>query len=214
MPTHLSVVLTSGGLDSAVAAALVRQESALALLHVQYGQQAAEPELAAFHALAERLKPAEQLVVPIGTWQKLCDSAIVRPGGDIEDAAAVSSLVAKTFTPMLSPVMLCVAASWAYTVGARRVIWGACLDNPGHYPDRVDAVRLLAWQLAARSLPAERAPVIEAPLMHYDKRAVLELARQLEVPVDLTWSCLRGGRSPCNRCIGCAGRARALEPVA
>ena len=211
MANKLTVVLTSGGLDSAVAAALIRQDSALALLHLQYGQQAEEAELRAFEVLCQYFKPAHHLAVSMGNWRGLSRSPLLRPHGDIEDAGALGPQTAGTFVPMLNASMLCAAAAWAHTLGAVHVVWGISLTNPGNYPDRADAVRLLAWQLATRSLPGGAAPSIEAPLAQYDKAAVVELARELAVPIDLTWSCLRPGPTPCQRCIGCTSRAKALQ---
>lgn len=210
MNGKLSVVLCSGGLDSAVAAALTAQNGALALLHFDFGQRAAAPEARAFEALCRHFQPAHQLVATLGPWRQFSESPLVRPGKDIEDAAAVGQTVASTFAPMLHPTMLCAAAGWAQHLGASGVIWGMSLSNPGHYPDRNETVRLLAWQLAVRALPAERAPVIDAPLAQYDKSAVVELGRQLDVPLDKTWSCLRGGEQPCGVCLGCAARAKAM----
>jgi 7-cyano-7-deazaguanine synthase len=214
MSKTLSVVLTSGGLNSAVAAALEAQECRLALLHVQYNQQAMEPEHRAFEAISDWLDPQERQVVTLGDWPALTDSALVKAHHDIEDAAAVGDFApASTFVPMLSPVMLCVGAAWAKKLGAQRVVWGICADNLGHYPDRNDAARLLAWQLMGQCLGDRLARTIEAPLAQYPKPAVAALATQFKVPVNATWSCLRGGFEPCGRCIGCVGRKAALGPV-
>lgn len=210
MITKLTVVLTSGGLDSAVAAALAAQDSPLALLHFDFGQRAAAREGRAFEALCEHFEPAHHRVASLGAWKHLSESPLVRPGGDIEDAAAVGAGPASTFVPMLHPAMLCAAAGWAATLGAERVVWGISASNPGNYPDRCDEVRLLAWQLTTRSLPDGQAPVIDAPLAQYDKQAIVELGRQLDVPMELTWSCLRAGEQPCGVCLGCAGRKEAL----
>jgi 7-cyano-7-deazaguanine synthase len=210
MAKNLTVVLTSGGLNAAVAVSLARQDGPVALLYLRYGHPAGEPEQAAFRALCEHYRPSHRLVASLGEWRELTGSALLTPNGDIEDAPTIGNRLAGTFVPMLAPVMLCAAAAWAATLGAARVVWGINLDNPGNYPDHADAVRLLAGQLVGRSLPEDKAPSIDAPLAQYDKTAVVELARQLNVPIDLTWSCLRGGETPCGRCIGCATRKAAL----
>lgn len=209
----LTVVLTSGGLDSAVATALARQDGPVAMLHLDYGQQAAGNEKAAFRALCEHFRPAHQKIASLGDWKELCTSPLLRPRGDIEDAATVGERLAGSFVPMLSAAMLAAGAAWAYTLAAERVVWGLSLPNPGNYPDRVDAVRLIAWQLACRCLPEGRSPTIDAPLAQYRKTAVVELGRQLDVPLEVTWSCLRGGEQPCGQCIGCVTREAALRPT-
>lgn len=211
MSKTLSVVLTSGGLNSAVTAALEAQECRLALLHFQYGQQAQHCEQRAFEAVCDWLDPQERRIATLGDWPGLTDSALVQEHHDIEDAAAVRNFApASTFVPMLAPVMLCVGAAWAQKLNAQRIVWGICADNPGHYPDHSDAARLLTWQLMGQCLGDRLARTIEAPLAQYPKPAVAALAAQLKVPVNATWSCLRGGVDPCGRCIGCAGRKAAL----
>ncbi len=211
MAKKLAVVLTSGGLDSAVAAALAKTQSRVALMHVKYGQQAAEAEELAFRAICEWIEPAHNLVVSLGDWGQVVDSTLITPRADIEDARAVGGFLARTFVPMLAPAMICRAAAWAYTLGADRVVWGVSLDNPGNYPDRADAVRLLCWQLVQRSLPEGKAPTIEAPLAQYTKEAIVGLARELNVPIPDTYSCLRPGPEPCGRCIGCKTRQDAMK---
>jgi len=210
MAKKLAVVLASGGLDSTVAAALAKQEGRIALLHLQYGQQATEAEQRAFDAVCEWLEPTRSLVVSLGDWRQVTESPQVTAGHEVEDAQAVGSFLASTFVPMLAPAMLCRAAAWAYTIGAGRVVWGISLDNPGNYPDHADAARLIAWQLIQRSLPEGKSPTIEAPLAQYNKEAIVTLARELDVPIGLTYSCLLAGPDPCGRCIGCAARAKAL----
>jgi 7-cyano-7-deazaguanine synthase len=210
MSKGLSVVLTSGGLNSAVMAALEAQDNRLALLHIQYGQQAMEPELRAFEALCDWLDPQERQIVTLGDWPQLTASTIL-DGRDIEDAGALNPFApATTFVPMLAPIMVCVAAAWTQKLGAARVAWGVGADNPGHYPDRSDAVRLLTWQLVSQSLGDRLARTIEAPLAQYTRQAIWALATQLQVPIDVTWSCLRGGYDPCGRCVGCASRKAAI----
>ncbi|MFW6146223.1 MAG: 7-cyano-7-deazaguanine synthase [Planctomycetota bacterium] len=211
MAKRLSVVLASGGIDSTVAAALAAQHGPLALLHLEYGQQAAGAERQAFEAVCEWLEPMHQQVVSLGDWAGVADSPLLRPDGRLNDATtAGSSLLADSFVPMLSAAMLCRAAAWAYTLGAGRVLWGASLDNPSNDPGNADAARLIAWQVIQRSLPGETAPVLEAPLAQYTKAAVAALAADLDVPLEVTWSCLRAGPEPCRRCIGCVARAKAL----
>ena len=49
----LAVVCVSGGMDSALTAALAAREHRLAFLHASYGQRTETKELACFHALAD-----------------------------------------------------------------------------------------------------------------------------------------------------------------
>ena len=55
-PEPLAVVCVSGGMDSAVTAALARREHRLAFLHGNYGQRTEMKELACFHRLADHFR--------------------------------------------------------------------------------------------------------------------------------------------------------------
>lgn len=50
------------------------------------------------------------------------------------------------------------------------------------------------------------------PLLHYDKRTVVEMARERKVPIDLTWSCYSPQNGePCGKCLACITRKEAIE---
>ena len=58
MERAVAVVCVSGGMDSAVTAALAAREHRLAFLHANYGQRTEAKELACFHALADHFGAA------------------------------------------------------------------------------------------------------------------------------------------------------------
>jgi 7-cyano-7-deazaguanine synthase len=60
-----SVVLVSGGLDSAVTAAVAANSSDPAFLHVNYGQRTEKKELECFNAIARYFGVKKRLVVDI-----------------------------------------------------------------------------------------------------------------------------------------------------
>jgi 7-cyano-7-deazaguanine synthase len=53
---------------------------------------------------------------------------------------------------------------------------------------------------------------VGTPLIHMSKHEVVELAGQLGVPIELTWSCYspRDGE-PCQECLACTVRQEALS---
>lgn len=76
MPTRLAVVLMSGGMDSTVAAALVRQMGyEIAGLHVSYGHRTAERERQAFEDICAVWGVTRRLVVSIDHLRLIGGSA-------------------------------------------------------------------------------------------------------------------------------------------
>ncbi len=47
-----------------------------------------------------------------------------------------------------------------------------------------------------------------APFVDWDKGAVYEYSRQIELPFHMTYSCEEGGPTPCGKCRSCQDRAR------
>ncbi|MBM3944732.1 MAG: hypothetical protein FJ317_04480, partial [SAR202 cluster bacterium] len=49
---------------------------------------------------------------------------------------------------------------------------------------------------------------IETPIIQMSKAAIVRLAIELDAPLDLTWSCYKGGDAPCGECDSCILRAK------
>jgi 7-cyano-7-deazaguanine synthase len=94
---------------------------------------------------------------------------------------------------------------------AEAIVIGANVLDYSGYPD-CRGPYLKAFERAAR-LGTKRGAEgktlkVLAPLLKLDKEGIVRLARRLAVPLELTWSCYRGGRRPCGRCDSCKLRAK------
>jgi 7-cyano-7-deazaguanine synthase len=132
----------------------------------------------------------------------------------IEDASTLQKATPATFAFGILPSMLSVAATWANTLGARRIIVGISEDHgvPGPaiselYPDhRIEFIQTFNLMLKY-AMPADRELVVEAPLLDLTRPEVIRLGMRLDVPFKLTWSCYANNTNPCNRCLGCHNRS-------
>ncbi len=75
----LAVVCVSGGMDSAVTAAIAAVEHRLAFLHANYGQRTEAKELACFHALADHFGAERRLVVDFSALRQIGGSSLTDP---------------------------------------------------------------------------------------------------------------------------------------
>lgn len=210
-----AVVLLSGGLDSSTALhwALRRGFEPVALA-VRYGQRHGR-ELASARRVAEAAGvPLHELRLDL-PWLKtssLVDRAKRLP--DLPLARIGSGPIPSTYVPGRNTVFVSLAVSLADAVGAEAVVIGAnALDFSG-YPDCRPAF-FTAFQRVARlgtRRGAEGGTIrILAPLARLDKAGIVKLARRLDVPLGLTWSCYAGGSRPCGRCDSCKLRAKGFK---
>ena len=208
-----AVILVSGGLNSAVAAAVAREQYEPAWLHVAWGHRAADRELAAFELLATEAAVQKTIVAELSALAAFGGNARVSKRLAMEDAAALGRETPATFAFGLFPSMLSLAAAWAGAIGAKRIIVGISENHgvPGPliselYPDyRREFIQTFNLMLEyAKS--TGRDLLVEAPLIELTRAEVIRLGRQLKVPFEKTWSCYRDNEKPCNRCLPCFSR--------
>jgi len=188
-----AVVLLSGGLDSAVALAMTG--GGVDCLTVDYGQTHVR-EIESAHAVAKHYACTHTVVhldpVLFGGSALTGDQAI--PTGHAETPDA-------TYVPARNTVLLALAAARAETVGAKRIVIGANADDAAGYPD---CRRAYIEQFRdVLTLGTIGHVWVAAPIIHLTKTEIRSLAIDLDVPVELTWSCYRGGDTPCGQCGAC-----------
>ncbi len=207
-----SVVLLSGGMDSATCLALAAREAPpVHALTVLYGQRHAT-EVARARALARRYRVATHTVLrlPLGGLlaSSLTDRRRPLPRGRARPDGAIPS----TYVPARNTVLLSIALGLAESRGAGAIYLGINAVDYSGYPDcRPEYLRAFARlaRLATRAgVEGHRAPRLVAPLLYKSKADIVRLGERLGVPWALTWSCYAGGPRPCGRCESCRLRAR------
>jgi 7-cyano-7-deazaguanine synthase len=207
-----AVVLLSGGLDSATAAAIAISEGFdLFALTIAYGQRHAV-EIGAARAVARSLGAARhvELQVDLSAFggSALTDRIEVPKDRDL-GAADIPS----TYVPARNTVFLSLAMAWAEAAGARDIYIGVnALDYSGYpdcRPEFIDAFEHLAALATKAGVEGERLR-IHAPLVRMTKAEIIRRGLDLNVDYALTYSCYdpdAAGR-PCGRCDSCRLRAR------
>ena len=209
-----AVVLLSGGLDSATAAAwAARAGFRLAALSIDYGQRH-RVELDAARAVAHALGITDHVVLPIDLaafgGSALVDDAIPVPKG--RDEAAIATGIPATYVPARNTVFLALALAMAETRAAEAIVLGVNAIDYSGYPDCrpefVAAFERLA-ALATKAGVEGRPTRILAPLQTLSKAEIIRLGLGLGLDYGLTTSCYdpaHDGR-PCGSCDSCLLRA-------
>ena len=200
-----AVVLLSGGLDSATALALAREQRfACHALSVNYGQRhAAELEAARRVALAGGACEHRIMQVDLADigGSALTDRAIAVPESPTEG-------IPVTYVPARNTIMLALALAWAEVLEARDIFIGVnVLDSSGYpdcRPEFIEAFGRLA-ALATRAGVEGQPCHIHTPLIGWTKAEIIREGTRLGVDYRCTVSCYQAdseGRA-CGRCDAC-----------
>lgn len=173
------VVLLSGGIDSLVCAELARAAGSLAgCVFVDYGHPAQVPEgWKAFAYCGERAVPLKVVHVF---------------GLDLGDMGTHKGA---RVVPSRNAVLLSAAANVLPALGGESLVVGVNADDADDYEDCRPA--FVSRMSAALGVP------IAAPLMGYNKRAIVAEARRLGLSPSDAWSCYTAGPTPCGECPSC-----------
>jgi 7-cyano-7-deazaguanine synthase len=209
-----AVVLLSGGLDSATAAAIAKSDGfTVHALSFRYGQRHLI-ELAAAKRVAEHVGVASHRVIDLdlramGRSALTADIAVPK-GRSMEE---MSTSIPITYVPARNTIFLAYALGFAEVLGARDIFIGVnALDYSG-YPDCrkefIDAFEVMA-NLATK-VGVEGAKIsIRAPLVSLSKAEIIKLGLSLGVDYSLTSSCYDptpDGKA-CGACDSCHLRRR------
>lgn len=209
-----AVVLLSGGLDSATAAAWAgHQGYRLSALSCDYGQRH-RVELDCARDVAAALGIADHVVLPLDLaafgGSALVDSGMPVPK-DRSDTA-IAQGIPSTYVPARNTVFLSLALAMAETRGAEAIVLGVNAVDYSGYPDcRPEFLAAFAEvaRLGTKAGVEGRAIEIVAPLVALSKAEIIALGLSLGLDYRLTTSCYdpdADGR-PCGHCDSCLIRS-------
>jgi len=204
-----AVVLLSGGMDSAVCAALATRDYAAAAVHISYGQRTEERERQSFLAICQRLRIHDKLMVRNEALSLIGGSALTDESIPVPDAETIGHTVPVTYVPFRNAHFLAVAVSWAEVLGAEKVYIGAVEPDSSGYPDCRPAY-YEAFNQVVKAGTKDGQIEIVTPLIAMRKAEIVTLGLELGAPFDLTWSCYSREDQACGVCDSCVLRLRAF----
>jgi len=214
-----AVVLLSGGMDSATAMAMAREEGfELYALSIMYGQKN-EVELEKAKKIAKHLGATEHLIVPlslkiIGGSSLTSMESPVPKGRSIEE---IGKRIPSTYVPARNTVFLSVALAWAEVLEAEDMFIGInALDYSG-YPDcrleYIKAFEAMAHLATKAGVEGRMQLRIHTPLIGLRKAEIIAKGVALGVDYSLTHSCYdplpHGGA--CGECDSCKLRLKGFQ---
>lgn len=213
-----AVLLLSGGMDSTTLLHYLRGTLRIAEVHAisfRYGQRHVR-ELRAARWQARAAGVAAHRVVDIECLARLAagGSVLIDPRRPVPDLCRLTTAQKRqppTYVPNRNMILLALAAAYAEARGIRDVFYGAQTQDEYGYWDCTRA--FLRRFNATLALNRRHALRIHAPFVRLRKADELRLGLGLGVDYARTWSCYRGGRTPCGTCPACVERARAFGEI-
>ncbi|HYB33052.1 MAG TPA: 7-cyano-7-deazaguanine synthase QueC [Steroidobacteraceae bacterium] len=205
MGASSAVVLLSGGLDSATALAIAREQGFICYaLSVDYGQRHAS-ELEAARRVARDGGAREHRIMRVDL-AGIGGSALTDPAIAVPQEPTTG--VPVTYVPARNSIMLSLGLAWAEVLGARDLFIGVNVLDSSGYPDcrpefiaAFGALAALATKAGVEGHPCR----IHTPLIRWSKAEIIRTGTRLGVDYAQTVSCYQAdaqGRA-CGRCDSC-----------
>ncbi len=212
-----SVVLLSGGLDSAVSFACALQETEVILsLTFDYGQRAAAKEQQAAAALSSHYNIGHRtLEVPF--LKEITNTALVSEQAELpllstaelDDYSLSSASAASVWVPNRNGLFINIAACFAEALQCDLIVTGFNREEAATFPDNsAEFVKAANSSLSYSTINKVR---VVSYTQRLDKVEIIQLGLKLVLPFKYIWSCYRGESKACGRCESCLRFARAAK---
>lgn len=211
---HRAVILASGGMDSATAAAVAKERGyELYMLHTSYGQRTESKEYECAKAQAELFDAADFLHLTTDHLSKIGESSLTDETMDVEEADLESDEVPTSYVPFRNANLLAMATSYAEANNGDALFMGAHSEDFSGYPDCRPEFFDAFQQVVNVGTKEETQIDVEAPFTEWSKTDIAKKGVELDVPYELTWSCYRDKEPACGTCDACAFRLQAFQNI-
>lgn len=203
-----AIIALSGGIDSAVAAAIAKKEGyELYFLTVNYGQKNIERELSNSMKLAEYFGVKEHKIIDMKWLGELGNSGITDINIHFENVS--DDFI---YVPYRNTCIISACIAWAEVNGAEAIFTGSeagpwiCPDNSPEYYEKFN-------NLVSISTKLNKNVKIYAPLNYSDKVGNIKKGIELNVPFQYTWTCVARADKACGVCEPCRDRLEAFQKI-
>lgn len=212
-----SIVLLSGGLDSAVSLAYALRETEVILaLTFDYGQRAAKKERTAAALLAEHYR-LKHKIIKLPFLKEITAAALVdrskelpEPAvNDLDDTVKSNATAVSVWVPNRNGVFINIAAAFAEAYDCGLIVTGFNKEEAATFPDNsAEFVGAISVSLGYSTLNKVK---VVSYTQRLDKAEIVKFGIRLNVPFQYVWSCYRGGEKMCGSCESCLRYLRALK---
>ncbi len=199
-----ALVMLSGGLDSATCLYWAKDKYDVSAITFNY-----------FGRLENEKRATTRLADAAGVKVIEIDVPFVREAADVGDGYAGADLKRAAYVPARNMMFYSIAAHHAEYFGARWIVGGHNMRDASFFKDASkEFIEKLNALFRETCLSCDgQAYQIILPLADMDRVRIIELARRLKVPIELTWSCHAEGERHCGKCYSCRQRLEAFSEI-
>lgn len=214
-----AVCVMSGGMDSSLSAYMMKKDNyEIIAVHFNYDQRTQTKELQCFNSICDALQIQKKYVLDLDFFKQLGASALTDKTIDIP-VTGVEKGVPITYVPFRNGIFLSMSAAIAEKEGASAISIGVVEEDSSGYPDCREAY-IKSMQESINLGTKESTNIqIHMPLVSLQKSEIVQKCMDLEVPLELTWSCYKNEMEACGVCDSCRLRlngfklAGAIDPI-
>ncbi len=206
-----AVCIMSGGMDSTLAAYMMRDEGYEIIgVHFNYEQRTQTKELEAFHNICKELNVKDPYVIHLDFFSVIGASALTDRSIDVP-TAGVEEGVPVTYVPFRNGIFISIATAIAEKEGAEVLSIGVVEEDSSGYPDCRESYIDAMQKSINLGTKDETVLEIKMPLVHLQKSQIVQEAVERKVPLELTWSCYQSEQKACGVCDSCRLRLNGFE---
>lgn len=201
----------SGGMDSTLSAYMMQRDGyEIIAVHFNYDQRTEDKELESFHKICQNLKVSQKYVLDLDFFKQLGASALTDKNIEVP-TGGVEAGVPITYVPFRNGIFLSMAAAIAEKEGASVISIGVVQEDSSGYPDCRESYIEAMQNAINLGTKDETNITIHMPLVHLLKSQIVQKSLELNVPLELTWSCYQSSEKACGVCDSCRLRLAGFE---
>ncbi len=212
-----AISVLSGGLDCCVATSVYAKDYDIHAITFNYGQKAFERELKAAKEICIKMNWTHE-VIDLPWLSKISTSSLNTDEEipdvnieDLDDFEKSSQTASSVWVPARNMVFTSIAVSYAESIGAEVIIVGWDAEEAATFPDNSKEFLNKFNELIDVGSPDNIK--IEAPAIDLTKEEIVKLGVEVGAPMELSYSCYKGGDKHCGVCESCMRRKRAFKQL-
>lgn len=210
-----SIILLSGGLDSVVSLAYLKDEYNVSFaLTFDYGQKAFEKEAQAAKNICSYYG-IEHKVIKLDWLSEITRTSLVSeenipelPIEDLDKIELAEDTAKAVWVPNRNGLFVNIAACFADSYGFNHIIIGANKEEAATFKD--NGIEFINAVNSSFANSVNQPVNLIAPLIDFDKNKIVEIAIEKNVPFEFIRSCYRSMEKHCGVCESCNRLKRAL----
>ena len=212
-----AISVLSGGLDCTVATSAYSDEYEIHAITFNYGQKAFKRELQAAQEICRKMSWKHEVIdlpwlAKISTSSLNTDEEIPEAAeSDLDNLEKSAQSASSVWVPARNMVFTSIAVSQAESIGAEKIIVGWDAEEAATFPDNSKEFLNAFNELIEVGSPEKIK--IEAPAIDLSKEEIVRLGVEVGAPMELSYSCYKGGNKHCGVCESCVRRKRAFDSL-